>query len=163
MLFFKVVCVLALILGHNADIVAAGPPHFQQWFPQFASGLERTLQEACSIEFQHYYLNEVGLYANIENPLGSLANVVVDCMLSNTSESAKANFASAVVLLGIMPTTLGLVGSNTVETAFLALRRPILALLLASGAPTVSPLCTFDTDSRTRSFPSCLSIAASPT
>lgn len=152
MLFFKVV--LALILGHNADIVAAGPPHFQQWFPQFASDLETTLQDACSIEYQHYYLNEVGLYANIENPLGChansinplgcLASAVVDCMLSNTNESTKANFASAAVLLGVMPTTLGLLGSNTVETALLALRRPILALLLASGAPTVSPLRTFD-------------------
>jgi len=154
MLFFKVVCVLALILGHNADIVAAGPPHFQQWFPQFASSLETTLQDVCSIEFQHYYLKEVGLYANIENPLGChassinplgcLASAVVDCMLSNTNESTKANFASAAVLLGIMPTTLGLVGSNTVETALLALRRPFLALLLASGAPTVSPLRMFD-------------------
>lgn len=153
MLFFKVVCVLALVLGYNADIVAAGPPHFQQWFPQFASDLETTLQDACSTEFQHYH-NEVGLHANIENPLGChansinplgcLAGAVVDCMLSNTNESTKANFASAAVLLGIMPTTLGLVGSNTVETALLALRRPILALLLAGGAPTVSPLRTFD-------------------
>jgi hypothetical protein len=143
-MLFKVVCVLALILGHNADIVAAGPPHFQQWFPQFANDLETTLKVNCSTEFQQYYLNEVELYANIENPLGCLASAVVDCMLVSTNESTKANFASAAVLLGIMPTTLGLVGSNTVETALLALRRPILALLLAGGAPTVSPLRSFD-------------------
>jgi hypothetical protein len=48
--------------------------------------------------------------------------------------------AAAAVLLGLLPTTLAVLGSNSRETSLLALRRPFLALLLAIGAPAVSPL-----------------------
>jgi len=48
--------------------------------------------------------------------------------------------AAAAVLLGLLPTTLAILGSNSRETSLLALRRPFLALLLAIGAPGVSPL-----------------------
>ena len=48
--------------------------------------------------------------------------------------------AAAAVLLGLLPATLAILGSNSRETSLLALRRPLLAFLLALGAPTVSPL-----------------------
>src|SRR2546423_5526073 len=52
--------------------------------------------------------------------------------------------AAAAVLLGLLPTTLGFVGSTAVEIGLVALRRLLLALLLAAGAPAVSPIRTFD-------------------
>ena len=147
MLFFKAVCVLALILSRYANIIAASPPHFQQWFHQYSLFLQSTLQDACSRQYQDYYLNVMGAGCDggpKDPPSCNLAGRVVDCLLSHITESTKANFASAAVLLGLMPTTLTYVGSNTAETALLALRRPILALLLAGGSPTVSPFRTFE-------------------
>ncbi|KAI1733655.1 hypothetical protein F4680DRAFT_454718 [Xylaria scruposa] len=52
--------------------------------------------------------------------------------------------AAAAVVLGLLPTTLSLAGCNTAEIGLLALRRPILALLLATGAPSVSPIRAFE-------------------
>ncbi|KAJ6186461.1 hypothetical protein N7519_007762 [Penicillium mononematosum] len=52
--------------------------------------------------------------------------------------------AAAGVILGLLPTTLCLVGSSTAETGLLALRRPLLSLLLVCGAPVASPIRTFE-------------------
>ena len=76
--------------------------------------------------------------------VGCLPGNVVNCILNNAPESLKANTAAAAVLLGLLPTTLSLVGSSTIETGLLALRRPALAGLLAAGAPAVSPIRTFE-------------------
>lgn len=43
------------------------------------------------------------------------------------------------MLLGLLPTTLAILGSNSRETSLLALKRPFLALLLAIGTPGVEP------------------------
>ena len=53
-------------------------------------------------------------------------------------------YNNAAVLLGLMPTVLSMAGTTTIEAGVLALRRPILALLLSAGSPAVSPLRTFD-------------------
>lgn len=70
--------------------------------------------------------------------------------------------AAAAVLLGLLPTTLSLIGSNTVETGLLALRRPLLAGLLAAGTPAVAPMRMFDYDDpielMSRSSPPPLSV-----
>jgi hypothetical protein len=67
---------------------------------------------------------------------------MVHCLLSQATESLKANMAAASVILGLLPTTLCLVGSGTAETGILARRRPLLSLLLACGSPGVSPIRT---------------------
>ncbi|KAH8899117.1 hypothetical protein GQ53DRAFT_759311 [Thozetella sp. PMI_491] len=71
---------------------------------------------------------------------------LVHCLLSESSEALKANMAAAAVLLGLLPTTLSLVGSNTVDTGVLALRRPLPAAMLAAGAPSVALMRMFDYD-----------------
>lgn len=52
--------------------------------------------------------------------------------------------ASAAVVLGLLPTMLSLAGSSTLEMGIFALRRPLLAFLLAAGSPAVSPIRTFE-------------------
>jgi hypothetical protein len=59
-------------------------------------------------------------------------------------EPVKANMASAAVALGLMPTLFAFIGSNTVETAILSLKRPVLGFLLLAASPTVAPTRTFD-------------------
>ena len=69
---------------------------------------------------------------------------VADCLLRGTPEIFKANMAAASVLLGLLPTILSLAGSSTVEVGLVALRRPLLALLLGTASPAVNPLRTFE-------------------
>ena len=47
-------------------------------------------------------------------------------------------------MLGLLPTVLSLVGPTTIETGMLALRRPILAQLIAASCPSISVIRTFD-------------------
>ena len=51
--------------------------------------------------------------------------------------------AAASVLLGLVPTILGLAGSSTVGIGLVALQYPFLALLLGIASPAVNPLRTF--------------------
>lgn len=69
---------------------------------------------------------------------------LLDCMLEHTRESIKGDIASGVIALGLTPTILTFLGSNTAETGLLSRRRPLLAFLIALGAPSVSPIKTFD-------------------
>lgn len=47
-------------------------------------------------------------------------------------------------MLGLLPTVLSLVGPTTIETGMLALRRPLLAQLMAASCPSISVIRTFD-------------------
>ncbi|EMD89699.1 hypothetical protein COCC4DRAFT_113968, partial [Bipolaris maydis ATCC 48331] len=110
---------------------------FQQWFPQFAPYFSPILRDNCSAEYQAF-LGEPNLWPNHR------INDVVSCMLNHIDESGKAQMAAASVLLGILPTILGMVGSNITEVGLLALRQPILSILLSLGAPVVSPIRSFE-------------------
>ncbi|KAH7125147.1 hypothetical protein B0J11DRAFT_433685 [Dendryphion nanum] len=113
------------------------PGNFQQWFPQFAPYFSRVLRDNCSSEFQAY-LEKPDPWPNYH------INSVVSCILAHFDESGKAQLAVSSVLLGILPTILGMVGSNTTEIGLLALRRPIFAILLSLGAPVLSPTRSFE-------------------
>ncbi|KAF2872861.1 hypothetical protein BDV95DRAFT_491077 [Massariosphaeria phaeospora] len=69
---------------------------------------------------------------------------MLDCMLDRTRESIKGDVASGIVALGLLPTILTFIGCSTPETALLGRRRPLLAFLIAAGAPAVNPLRTFE-------------------
>src|SRR5271168_4649706 len=113
--------------------------HFQHWYPQYRHVFESIMEEYCQTEY-HGYLTEVAP----KDYLSGTVTPVIDCILKNLNETRKSNMAAAAVLLGLLPTTLGLVGSTTMEVGLVALRRPLLAFLLAAGAPAVSPIRTFD-------------------
>jgi hypothetical protein len=97
------------------------------------------MEKYCQPEY-HAYLTEIAP----KDYLSGTVTPVIDCILGNLNETRKSNMAAAAVVLGLLPTTLGLVGSTTMEVGLVALRRPFLAFLLAAGAPAVSPIRTFD-------------------
>ena len=132
----SVFCLLAFASLISATSAAV---HFSQWFKRFRHVFETIVREDCQSEYQEY-LTQVAP----KNNLSETITPVIDCLLGNLNEAQKANMAAAAVLLGLLPTTLGLVGSTTVEVGLVALRRPLLAFLLAAGAPAVSPIRTFD-------------------
>ncbi|EXJ57967.1 hypothetical protein A1O7_05390 [Cladophialophora yegresii CBS 114405] len=129
----SLVVLLSLISKSNAAV------HFESWYGQFREVLEEIVRGDCQQEYQVYLTKEAP-----KDYLSMTITPVVDCILEHLNETRKSNIAAAAVLLGLLPTTLGGVGSTTVEVGLVALRRPFLAFLLAAGAPAVSPLRTFD-------------------
>ncbi|KAF2489027.1 hypothetical protein BU16DRAFT_532053 [Lophium mytilinum] len=61
------------------------------------------------------------------------------CMLDKMSSDGLANFNSAGVVLGLMPTLLSTIGLSVAETSLLSSYRPLLSFLLSLGAPAVWP------------------------
>jgi hypothetical protein len=120
-------------------VLASKHVHFQQWYPQFEKGFESIIRTKCNEEFERYMT---------ETPQpgckNCIAGPVVTCMLEALDENVKAMFASAGVLLALLPTTLSLAGPSTIETGILAQRRPFLAFLLALCSPAASPIRTID-------------------
>ncbi|KAG7294411.1 hypothetical protein NEMBOFW57_004482 [Staphylotrichum longicolle] len=117
------------------------PLHFTTFFPQYAPTFHKFTAGPCRPQLTAYLNPSAPTTCDY---VGCLSGRVVHCLLANATESTKANMAAAAVLLGLLPTTLSLVGSNTVETGVLALRRPGLAALLAAGTPAVAPMRLFD-------------------
>ncbi|GKT54047.1 LOW QUALITY PROTEIN: hypothetical protein ColTof4_06203 [Colletotrichum tofieldiae] len=58
----------------------------------------------------------------------------VDCVLAAAPESLKAKTASAAIFLGILPTTLSMIGPSTIQLTQLSARRPVLSFLIALGS-----------------------------
>ncbi|KNG90556.1 hypothetical protein ANOM_001540 [Aspergillus nomiae NRRL 13137] len=137
---------ILLLLLIQAAVAAAAPDQFQHWYKQFRLQIEFVLNNNCSEQY-HNYLNQTpGFdpeYQLWYDPTkgSALTAPLVSCMLSNLPENVKANMANAGVILGLLPTMLSMLGSNTVDTAILArvAGRPFLSLCLALGSPAVLP------------------------
>ncbi|KFY48430.1 hypothetical protein V495_01344 [Pseudogymnoascus sp. VKM F-4514 (FW-929)] len=130
---------LLIIWSLLACTVAAAPGHFRLWFPQYGPTFEGFVRK-CGATYDAYR-NDVPCHPHY---VGCQSGRMIHCLLSQATESLKANMASAGVILGLLPTTLCLVGLSTVETGLLAHRRPLLSLLLAAGAPAISPSRIYD-------------------
>jgi hypothetical protein len=119
--------------------LASSRPHFQNWYPEFGAIFEEILHTQCSEQFNRYLTETPG-----PGCTNCFAGGVATCILAAFDENGKAMLAAAGVLLGLLPTTLSLVGPSIVETGILAQRRPFLAFLLAFCSPSASPIKTFD-------------------
>lgn len=100
--------------------------------------LQFILRQNCSTELDVYKTGDRPDGA----PLSSLITPVINCILETMPEYRKAELASSAVVLGLLPTILQTLGSTPAETALLALRRPVLAFLLALGSPSVATMKT---------------------
>ncbi|KAJ2985236.1 hypothetical protein NUW58_g5644 [Xylaria curta] len=140
--------VLTLVIMACAYSVNADRSHYHHWYPQYSSYFANIARTACSADIQIYQKgNPPGFRSSCEDTLTQeqcASAGVIACLLEHTTEDIKANIAAAAVVLGLLPTTLSLAGSSTAEIGLLALRRPILALFLSTGAPAVSPIRAFD-------------------
>ena len=127
-------CLLVSLISATSAMV-----HFQHWYPVNRQVLELIMEESCQTQYHDYLANVAPKYH-----LSGTITPVIDCILNHLGETTKSNMAAAAVVLGLLPTTLGLAGSTTMEVGLIALRRPFLAFLLAAGVPAVSPIRTFD-------------------
>lgn len=123
---------------------------FHSWYSEFRPQFETILQCNCSSEHERYLTvpkKDAPIdWLNGGGNTNRLAQPVTNCILENTSEYIKSNMAAAVVVLGLMPTMLATVGNSVKETLTLCViaQRPLLAFLLATGSPAISPTRSFE-------------------
>lgn len=105
--------------------------------PDVQAEIESAIVNNCSDIFQDYLNEHITLY-------GHQCVRMYSCIMSNIPNYARDNMASAAVLLGLTPFILASLGSNTTELALISSKRPLLAILLVLGSPSVNPIRTFD-------------------
>lgn len=120
-----------LFLGFTLLAKALLRLKLQHWFPKY----ERHWIEAaasCQQELTNY------LHYNRTHDCPTPCACAADCLLQNVAGTMQSNFASAQVLLGLVPAIFVLCGPTIAEVAALSTYRPLLAVLLALGSPAIN-------------------------
>jgi hypothetical protein len=133
---FKLQIILLLVFVDHA-LGWRSRRSFQHFFTDVEVEIESAVINNCSAIFEDYLNEHITLY-------GTQCVGMYSCIMANISNYANDNMASAAVLLGFIPFILASLGSITIELALIASRRPILAILLVLGSPSVNPIRTFD-------------------
>ncbi|KAI1811689.1 hypothetical protein GGS20DRAFT_561793 [Poronia punctata] len=121
--------------------VKATPTHqFDHFFPGWNNDVQKILSENCSDVYAEYRTGKVNYTLGRQ----SLVTPVTDCILNVFGETKKAELAVGSLILGLIPTILQTIGSSTIETALVGIRRPLLGIMIAAGSPTVSMMKTKD-------------------
>ncbi|RWA04472.1 hypothetical protein EKO27_g10631 [Xylaria grammica] len=130
-------------------MVHAKPTHqFDHFFPGWNERVQTILRENCSAPYAEYLTGEVPEGVGAQG----IVNPLIDCILEVFPESRKAELATGALVLGLIPTILQTIGSSTVETALVGLRRPLLGFLISAGSPAVSMTKTSDFARSVREF-----------
>jgi hypothetical protein len=138
-LAFALVLVVSSLSCSSSASDAFPKQKFETWFGTYAQHFEESSSITCNSTLQRYKNPYPG-----SPPARLTIAYHADCILSNTTETIKANMASAGVVLGLMPSLLSFLGPTLAESSTLALERPFLSLLLAIGAPAFYPFRPFD-------------------
>jgi hypothetical protein len=101
----------------------------QTWFPADAAYWAAAASK-CETEITSYLIN------NRTETCRTPCSCAADCILDNIPGTLEANYASAQVVLGLVPAVLLLIGPSIAEVAAISTRRPLLAVLIALGCPT---------------------------
>ena len=119
---------LLLIFAHSTQAVLRFK--LQQWFPTYEDHWTEAAA-SCHQELHYYFTDN---RTDCRSPCACAA----DCILQNVTGTIQSNLASAQVLLGLMPATLGFFGPSIAEVAALSTYRPFLAVLLSLGSPAIN-------------------------
>ena len=123
--------ILTTILAiHGTGIQAVLRSKFQHWFPRYE---QHWIQASASCHSQLTAYHQ-GSQTECNAPCACAA----DCLLKDITGTIQSNFASAQVLLGLIPAILVFVGPTIAEVAVLSTYRPLLAVLLTLGSPAIS-------------------------
>ena len=120
-------------------------PQFQYWFPKYSELLSNSSNGACNATYSDY---QTAYNAPDDSYDSSLLLSTCyrheDCILQNVSLDIMANFQSATVILGLMPTVLSTIGPSVAEISLVSRHRPILSFLISMGAPAIWPTRVFE-------------------
>lgn len=131
---------LVSLLSFNSSASNAFPGQkFETWFSTYAHHFEKSSTTSCHSTLQQYK------HPNVDSDSHSLLIAYhADCILANTTETIKANMASAGVILSLMPSLISFLGPTPAESSILMLERPFLSSLLAIGSPAFYSYRPFD-------------------
>ena len=101
----------------------------QRWFPD-DSDYWLNAASKCEAEISAYLIN------NRTDVCPTPCSCAADCILNDIPGTLESNYASAQVVLGLVPAVLLLIGPSIAEVAVISTRRPLLAVLIALGCPT---------------------------
>jgi hypothetical protein len=101
----------------------------QRWFPDDADYWTNAASK-CEAEIAAYLIN------NRTDLCPTPCACAADCILNGIPGTLESNYASAQVVLGLIPAVLLLIGPSVAEVAVISTRRPLLAVLVALGCPT---------------------------
>lgn len=104
---------------------------FEQFYPYYQQSL--TIMENTTECHKNYALDIQRWGASDPNVCKSMVN----CLMTNNGDINKADWSSALVLLGLTPTILGQLGSTLKEKARLSFQSPVLGFLCILGAPSI--------------------------
>ncbi|KAJ5594131.1 uncharacterized protein N7459_000339 [Penicillium hispanicum] len=119
----------ALLIGLTLLLHTSHATQFENFYPFYHKSLtteENTPQ--C-----HDYYDAARAAGNTSDP--NTCKTMVNCLFTNNGDINKADWSSALVLLGLTPTILGGLGPTIEEKAELLLHQPPLGLLCALAAP----------------------------
>ncbi|ROW15866.1 hypothetical protein VPNG_02575 [Cytospora leucostoma] len=129
------IATLGLIQLLVSPIDGAPTDQFDAFFPAWNAMIQKYLQDPdiCAAPYAAYKTGHVQA-----DGASSLVTPVIECILQQFPEFRKAEMAASAVILGLLPTILQGLGSTSVETSLLGLRRRTLAMLCAAGSPAVA-------------------------
>lgn len=126
----------------TSPVVAWSTLKYQTFFPSHYWVTSNISYTTCSATRQAY-LQGAALFGPRSSWTITACYNHESCILANTDEAQKNNWASAQVLLGLAPTLLANLGPLPAEIALLSSRRPILSFLLCMGTGTIYPYRVF--------------------
>lgn len=138
-LIFRLTLIVALLSCNSSALQVFSRRKFEIWFGTYAHHFKESSINICNSTLQQYK------NPTSDSPDPSLGIAWhADCILANTTETIKANMASAGVVLGLMPGLLSSLGPTPAEASTLMLERPFLSFLLAIGGSAFYPFRTSD-------------------
>jgi hypothetical protein len=111
-------------------------PHWDNAYPSWRIFIADIIDNNCTESVANYR------NTRISNP--SIGYDAMGCILDAFPEYRKAEIAAASVVLGLAPAMLAQLGPSYADTAVLAYRDPVLAVLLAAGSPAVKLTHVYD-------------------
>lgn len=101
---------------------------FHTWLPYYEYIWKENFL-ACQPHLHRYY-------TNTRDEFRTPCAAVVNCLLTNVTESVKSDIASADILLGIAPQIIAFAGPTSGELAVLSTHDPVFTSLLLFGFPS---------------------------
>ena len=111
---------------------------FESWYPHNAIYLVNISTGICNQTLRDYRI-EFAAPRNSANATKLLSTCYRHeaCIFDQIQTNHLLNYQSALVILGLLPTLLVLIGPSVAEVSLLYLHRPILSALLSLGTPTI--------------------------
>ena len=131
---------------HYVSSAARPPvPQFQSWYPNHNKALLNLTHTTCNATYADYLTAYNAPRGSRDaSYLRSTCYAFEGCLLSAVPDNWQANFNSALVMLGLMPTLLANIGPSLAEVSLLSAHRPVLSFLISMGASAIYPSRVFE-------------------